>query len=171
MNATPRLPLLCLAFAALAWLGGCAALSGLVNPAGRLLAQAREAAERNDPDTAWAHLVEIRRRHPESPECREAFPLAAAIFKWRYLRDRHARPGSPFVTSEPHFMLDWLTAYLGGPEFPQAEAEALFVGMPYGLFRDYLALAEGRPELARWAVRAEDDNGIIESIASEGGPH
>jgi hypothetical protein len=170
MNAALRFPLLCLAFAALAGLGGCAALSGLVNPAGRLLAEGRTALEENDHETAWRRFAELRTRHPDTPECREAFPLAAAIFKFRYLRDRHARPDSPFVTTEPRFMLDWLAAYLEGPEFPRAEAEALFLGMPYGFFRDYLALAEGRPQLARWALRAEDDNGIIESIAASGGP-
>jgi hypothetical protein len=65
-------------------------------------------------------------------------------------------------------MLDWFAAFLSGPEFPQAEAEALFVGMPYGYFREYLAFAESRPELSRWAIQAQDDNGIIETIAAEG---
>jgi hypothetical protein len=171
MTAALRSALLCLAFAALAGIAGCTALSGLVNPAGRLLEQAREAVAQESPDTdtAWARLSELRTRHPDTPECREAFPLAAAIFKLRYLRDRHARPDSPFVTSAPRFMLEWLAAYLAGPEFPRAEVEALFIGMPYGYFRDYLAMAEGRPELARWALRAEDDNGIIDAIAPDGG--
>lgn len=170
MRADSRLALPCLAFAALAWLTGCAALSGLVNPAGRLLEQAREAIERKEFDTAYRDLAEIRKRYPGSAESREAFPLAAGIFKSSYLRQRHTQPDSPFVRSEPGFMLDWFAAFLAGPDFPQAEAEALFVGMPYGYFREYLALAESRPELSGWAIRAQDDNGIIETITAEGGP-
>lgn len=168
MRADSRLALACLAFAALTWLAGCAALSGLVNPAGRLLGQAREAIERKEFDAAYRDLAEIRKRYPESAESREAFPLAAGIFKWSYLRQRHTQPDSPFVRSEPGFMLDWFAAFLAGPEFPQAEAEALFVGMPYGYFREYLAFAESRPELSRWAIKAQDDNGIIEAITAEG---
>jgi hypothetical protein len=61
-------------------------------------------------------------------------------------------------------MLDWFAPL--GARVPPAEAEALFVGMPYGYFREFLALAETRPELSRWGVRAEDDNGIIESVAA-----
>jgi hypothetical protein len=37
--------------------------------------------------------------------------------------------------------------------------------MPYGYFREFLAIAEARPELSRWGIRADDDNGIIESVA------
>jgi hypothetical protein len=163
----PRLPILCLTVTALAWLSGCAALSGLVNPAGRLLAQADEAIEQQDFDTAYRHLTEIRKRYPGSAESREAFPLAAAIFRRSYFRHRYRQPDSPWLTSEPDFMLDWFASFLEGPEFPQAEAEALFLGMPYGYFRRYLARAETRPELARWAIRAEDDNGIIEAVVAE----
>ena len=169
MRAKPRLPVLCLAFTALAWLGGCAALSGLVNPAGRLLEQAHEAIEQRDLDSAYRHLAEIRKRYPDRAESRQAFPLAAAIFRRSYFHHRYRQPDSPWLTSEPGFMLDWFASFLEGPEFPQAEAEALFVGMPYGYFRQLLALAEARPELARWAIRADDDNGIIEAVAAEAG--
>jgi hypothetical protein len=169
MRTVARSPALCLAVASLAWLSGCAALSGLVNPAGRRLEQARLAIERKDLDGAYRELAEIRERHPDSPESREAFPLAASIFQRGYFRDRFSRPDSPWLTSEPGFMLDWLASLCEASAFPQAEAEALFVGMPYGFFREYLALAETRPELSRWAVRAADDNGIIEAIEVGGG--
>jgi hypothetical protein len=159
----------CLAFALLSGLSGCAAWQALVDPAGRRLEQAREALARNDLDAAYRDLAEIRRRHPESAASREAFPLAAAIFQRSYYRDRYARPDSPWLTSEPGFMLDWFASLLDVPTFPQAEAEALFVGMPYGFFRDYLALAGTRPELARWAIVATDDNGIVEQVMAEPG--
>lgn len=171
MTADARFPLACLAFAALAWLAGCAGLSGLVNPAGRLLEQGRTAIEQKDLDGAYAHLKAIRERYSDSPESREAFPLAAGIFKWSYHQARHSRPDSRWVRSEPGFMLDWFASFLDEPEFPQPEAEALFLGMPYGFFRQYLGVAGSRPQASRWALQAEDDNGIIERIAAEARAH
>jgi hypothetical protein len=169
MSATSRFAVLLPACALLAGLVGCAALQGLTDPPGRRLESAREALERKDLDAAYRDLAEIRKRHPDSAESREAFPLAAAIFQRSYFRDRFSRPDSSWLTSEPGFMLEWFASFLEGPAFPQAEAEALFVGMPYGFFREYLALAETRPELSRWAIRAREDNGIIEAIDATGG--
>jgi hypothetical protein len=162
----PRCAVACLALALISWLVGCAALGP--NRPGRLLGEARSAVERQDLDAAWHDLVEIRKRHPDSAESREAFLLAAAIFQNRYYRDRHRQPATPWLTREPRFMLDWFASFLTGPEFPQAEADALFVGMPYGYFREYLALAETRPELSRWEMRARDDNGVIHEITVGG---
>jgi hypothetical protein len=155
-----------LAAIALTCLVGCGATLGLLNPPQRLLERAHVAVDERDLDTAYAQLVEIRKRYPESEQSAEAFPLAAAIFKRSYFRDRYARPDSPWVTSEPGFLLDWFASFFQAPEFPQAQAESLFIGMPYGYFRDFLAHAETRPEVARWVVTAEDDNGLIESIAA-----
>jgi hypothetical protein len=168
MKVERRFAALCLAL--LGWLAGCGALQGLLDPPGRLLEGARESLERKDLDAAYRDLSEIRKRYPDSAESREAFPIAAAIFQRGYFRDRFSRPDSPWLTSEPGFMLDWFAAFLAGPVFPQAEAEALFVGMPYGFFREYLSLAESRPQLSRWTIRAEDDNGIIETIVAGPGP-
>jgi len=166
MRASSRFAIACFALALMLWLPGCAALSGLVNPPGRLLEQARSAIEQEDLEAAYSDLAEIRKRYPDSAESREAFPLAAAIFRNGYFRDRYRQPGSHWLTSEPDFMLDWFAFLLEGTEFPQAEAEALFVGMPYGYFREFLALVEARPGLSRWGIRANDDNGIIESVAA-----
>ena len=168
MKAEPRFAAF-LALALLAGLPGCASWQALVDPARSLLDRAHEALDRKDLDAAYRDLAEIERRYPDSEESREAFPLAAAIFQRGYYRDRFARPDSPWLTSEPGFMLEWFASLLESPAFPQVEAEALFVGMPYGFFRDYLALAETRPELGRWTIKAADDNGIIESIAAEPG--
>ena len=68
----------CLALALFLWLPGCAALSGLVNPPGRLLEQARSAIEREDLEAAYSDLVEIRKRYPDSAESREAFDAILA---------------------------------------------------------------------------------------------
>jgi hypothetical protein len=142
---------------------GCASLGPASRPA-RLLAEARADLAAGGLEAAYDRLAEIRRRHPHSAECREAFPLAAAIFKRSYFQQRYAQPDSRWLRSEPAFMLDWFGSFFGSGAFPQAEAEALFVGMHVGYFRDYLAFAESRPELARFRVSAEDDNGIVESI-------
>ena len=171
MRASPRFAIACLALALFLWLPGCAALSGLVNPPGRLLEQARSAIEREDLEAAYSDLAEIRKRYPDSAESREAFPLAAAIFRNSYFRYRYRQPDSHWLTSEPGFMLDWFASLLEGAEFPQPEAEALFVGMPYGYFREFLAVAEARPELARWELRVEDDDGIIQSVAPRSASH
>jgi hypothetical protein len=39
--------------------------------------------------------------------------------------------------------------------------------MPYGFSRDFTAYAAKRPELSRWLLRAEKDNGIIGAITAE----
>jgi hypothetical protein len=61
---------------------------------------------------------------------------------------------------------EWLGSFYADAAFPQREAEFLLVGMPVGFLRDFEAFAAARPELARWAVTAEDDNGIVESLSA-----
>jgi hypothetical protein len=147
-------------------LAGCALL-GSPNPPSRLLDQARASVAQRDLDAAYDRLAELRTHYPDSAETREAFPLAASIFQRGYLRTRHVDPASRWVTTEPACLLGWLLSYCDAPEFPQAEAEALFVGMPYGYFGEFLAAAEAHAALSQWAVRAEDDNGIVEAIVVE----
>jgi hypothetical protein len=43
----------------------------------------------------------------------------------------------------------------------------MFVGLPHGVLRDFEAFARGRPELSAWSLRAQDDNGIIQTITVE----
>jgi hypothetical protein len=145
---------------AAALLASCA----MLNPAPRLLEQARASIEARDLDAAYDRLVEIRLKYPDSEQNAEAFRLAAALFHHGYFRSRHSQPNSRWVTTEPAFMLDWFASFFQGTDFPQAQAEELFVGMHQGFFREYLAFAQSRPALSRWTVRAEDDNGIVESI-------
>lgn len=150
---------LALALALLAF-PACATLEGVFDPAGHPLAQGQAALEREDLDAAYAHLAEIRREHPESPESREAFPLAAQIFKFRYFRLRNADPDSPWVTDEPAFLFAWFDSFVDGSDFPLAEAEALFVGSSVSLFRAYQA--GNGPNRPRFQV--EDDNGIVTKV-------
>jgi hypothetical protein len=155
-----------LASVSVALLAACT-LPALLNPPQRLLEDARAAIDARDFDTAYRQLAEIRRRYPDSEQSVEAFPLAAALFHRGYFQSRHTEPTSHWVKVEPEFMLDWFASFFEHPEFPQTQAEALFVGMHYGYFREYLAYAATRPELSRWVVRVEDDNGMIESIVAD----
>jgi hypothetical protein len=34
------------------------------------------------------------------------------------------------------------------------------------VFREFEDFAQTRPELSRWAIRAEDDNGIVTSVSA-----
>lgn len=140
---------------------GCAAFAE--REARRELDEAKAAVERRDLPAAWAELSGIRRRHPDSAAAREAFPLAAAVFQRLYFRERLDRH-STWMQTEPAFMLDWFASFFAGDAFPEVQARALFVGMPYGYFQEYLALAATRPALARFDTSAREDNGIIEGV-------
>jgi hypothetical protein len=151
-------------------LAGCASVGGLLNPARHLLDQSYAAIEQREFEAAYDRLAEIRTRYAHSAESREAFPIAASIFRQSYFLYRYQEPASRWVGPERRFMLEWFASFFPADEFPQAEAEALFVGMHYGYFRDFLKFAAGRPELASWSVSAEKDNGIVESIAARPRP-
>lgn len=148
-------------------IAGCAGF-GPDAGARRLLSQARASAEQRDLDAAYRKLVELHREHAGSPHDAQAFSLAAAIFKHQYTLNRFRTPESPWLTTEPGFMLEWFGSLLSGSTFPQQQADALFVGMHYGYFREFLAYAKTREPALRWSLRAQDDNGIIESV--EAGP-
>jgi hypothetical protein len=146
-------------------IGGCALL-GLGEPR-RLLDQGTDSFQAKDFDAAYRDLSEIRRRYPESSESRQAFPIAASAFKRIYFRDRLTQnEHTGHLAEMSAFMIDWFGSFFGGPEFPEAEARALFLGMPYTLFQEFMARAETRPEISRWSPRAEKDDGIIQSISS-----
>jgi hypothetical protein len=153
--------------ASVASLVACGVAGGLFDPAGRLLEEGRTALERRELDAAYGRFAEIRKRYPASPESREAFPLAAAILQYRYHRLRYQEPESPWLRSEPGFLFDWFDSFLAEPGFPQAEAEALFVGMPYGLFREYRARQQLDSGAAPPRFEVEDDNGIIEQVIAD----
>jgi hypothetical protein len=153
------------------WLAACwiltagCALLGLGGPRA-LLAEANAAFDRRDLETTYARAKQIRVEHPGSPESREAFALAAYAWKQLYHGRRYVDPDSIWVTDERDFLFDWLASFFG-PESPQAVAEVMFVGVDYGVFREFEAFARSRPELSQWRLRAEDDNGIIQSVTAE----
>ncbi len=135
----------------------------------RLLRERADLAlEQRDGELAYRSLALLATLHPESAESREAFRAAARLFKQAYFQNRFSRPDSVWLSSEPAFMFQWLARFLQDPEvFPQAELDALFLGMPYSFFGDFTAFAAPRPGLSRWVLRVEEDNGRIQSITGE----
>jgi hypothetical protein len=149
-------------FAAL--VAGCATFG---EGASRGLVDASEAAyARGDLETAYARAKQVRLEHPESRHRDQAFALACGSWKLLYERNRHVRPESPWVVSEPAFLFDWLASYFGETS-PEEPANVLFVGVNYGVFRDFEAFARGRPALSGWRLVARDDNGIIREVTAE----
>jgi len=142
---------------------GCAAV--LAEPA-LLREQAEVELEAKNYELAYRYLALIETLHPESRESAEVFPVAAALFQKAYFAHRYTQPDSVWLTSEPGFMFQWLARFFGN-ESPQPQAEALFVGMPYGIFRAFTEHAARRPDLSGWILRAEKDNGIIRAITAE----
>jgi hypothetical protein len=91
--------------------------------------------------------------------------LAATLFQKAYFKHRYTQPNSVWLTSEPVFMFQWLARFYGETS-PQPQAMQLFVGMPYGIFREFTDYAAKHPELSGWALKAEKDNGIIGAITA-----
>jgi hypothetical protein len=165
---------LCIALAALGVLAGCERLQSLTTgEPQQLLEDARIALEKGSPNStestveaceaAWPALKRIGSVYPESAESAEAFRLASSCLKTLYYFRRYTVPDSPFVASEPDFMLEWLVHFFED-EFPQEQVDQLLVGMPYAMFREFQVSTEGRPELARWAMRAKRENGRTEYV-------
>ena len=171
---------LCLALVASGALTGCERFRSLTtSEPQRLLEEARAVLEGATPysteskveacETAWPSLKRIGTEYPESAE---GFRLASWCLRTVYNFRRYHVPDSPFVTSEPGFMLEWLMHFFGG-EFPQEQVDQLLVGMPYSLFEEFQLSAASRPELARWTMDAKRENGRVEYIrvsSAEPGP-
>lgn len=129
-----------------------------------LLEHANAAIGESDLELAYRYVALIHTLHPGSAQSRDAFPLAARLFHKNYMRHR-SELDSIWVTSEPRFLVAWLAGFFqDGGEFPQEQMDALFVGLDYGVFRNFLAYAETHPRLSRWKIAATDDNGIVQEI-------
>ena len=128
--------------------------------------RADELVAEKKPELAYRYLALLETLHPDSPESREAFPLAAALFKKLFFFNRTTHPNSVWATSEPVFMYQWV-AHFFGDESPQEQVELLFLGMPYSYFLDFKTYAAKHPELSRWVLQATKDNGLTDSIRVE----
>jgi hypothetical protein len=117
-------------------------------------------------EKAYDYLALLHSLHPESERDREAYKSAAALFarvNFRYRPERNR-----WDVEEPRFMFAWLEQFFeDGAEFPQEQVNALFLGLRWPLFTDFLAYTKDRPAFARWQISARKDNGIIQSVAGE----
>ena len=165
---------LCAALFAALVCSGCATLLGspesrpvaevLDDPA-RLKQLAEAQIARQNYELAYRYVALIHILHPDSPENRDAFPLAAALYRKSWAPHR-TELDSIWTTSEPLFLFAWLAGFFpDAKEFPQAQVEALFLGMNGGLLRDFLAYAKPRPYIAQWTISVEKNNGIVEKIS------
>lgn len=141
--------------------GACASLG--FGPRAQL-DDARAAMARGDAEAGYALLGRLEQEHPGSPESREGFPLAAECFHVLYARQRIQDPASPWMTEEPEFMFRWLAGFFRSGEPPQQAVDVLFGGVSVDLFRQFERYAKTEPSLARWKLRAEDDNGIVSAV-------
>jgi hypothetical protein len=171
----PLLPVLCVVLVALVATAGCERLRSLTtSESQRLLEEARTTLEESDPysneskleacEKAWPSLKRIGSEHRESAEGAEAFRMASWCLRKVFNFRRWHVPDSPFVTSEPAFMLEWLVHFFDGAEFPQEQVDQLLLGMPYTMFLEFQESAEVRPQLARWTMYAKRENGRIEYV-------
>jgi hypothetical protein len=139
---------------------GCASFS---HEPERLLAQGKTLIAEKRWQESYEAFRGIRTKYPHSPEAADAFPLAARVFRLLYSRTRYTE-NSPWTTSEPRFMFEWLETFFGGDEFPQVMVDTLVQGMPYAFFEDFQSFAATRPQLARWSLTVTKDNGLIDTI-------
>lgn len=153
---------------------GCAALSGapaasapctdvMRNPE-QLQALAEASSGEQNWELAYRYVALIHILHPGSEQDREMFPAAATLFR-RSWSPHRAELDSIWTTSEPIFLYAWLAGFFqDGRDFPQKQMDALFVGTSYSLLRNFLRYAQDRPQLSRWSISAEDENGVTVKV-------
>jgi hypothetical protein len=159
---------LCAALLAIGALAGCATLSsspaGALGDAEQLKAMGEAETAKENWELAYRYISLIHILHPDSPQNREVFPLAAHLYRKSWAPHR-TELDSVWTTSEPLFLFAWLAGFFqDANEFPQPQMDALFLGNNYQLFRDFLAYAANRPYIAQWKITAEKNNGIVESV-------
>ena len=153
---------------------GCATLSGApaestscsdaLRDPDKLQALAEAASRDQNWELAYRYLALIHIFHPGSEKDRELFPAAATLFRRSWAPHR-AELDSIWTTSEPQFVYAWLAGFFrDGGEFPQAQMDGLFVGTSYSLFRNFARYAQDRPQISRWKISAEDENGIVTEV-------
>jgi hypothetical protein len=153
---------------------GCAALSGppaasapcadVLRHPEQLQALAEAASAEQNWELAYRYVALIHILHPRSEQDRELFPAAATLYRRSWAPHR-TELDSIWTTSEPLFMYAWLAGFFSdGSEFPQQQMDALFVGTSYSLFRNFTRYTKDRPQLSKWEISAEDQNGIVTKV-------
>jgi hypothetical protein len=162
------------ALLAAATLGGCTTLSGsprassacadALGDVDQLKQLADAAITEENWELAYRYVALMHILHPESERDRDSFALAARLYRLSWAPHR-TELDSIWVTSEPRFLIAWLAGFFQPEQpFPQEQMNALFLGMNYGLLREFLAYGQTHPRISRWVITAEKDNGIVEKI-------
>lgn len=154
------------ALAGLAALGlGCAQLGFLpfVQGPDELRRLAQDDIDAGDLEAGYDHLAEIRRRYPESRAASEVFIPAAQIFRRMWSRQRFAEEKGRWHQTEPAFLFEWLGAE-SRERFAEEKADLLLRQMPWPFWETFRDYAETDPDLAKWDIRVEEDNGKIERV-------
>lgn len=142
--------------------GGCMSFG-----ASPLLEEARSALAERDVPGAYERARELRTRFPESEESREAFVIATRTYRWIWWKHRmEGTLDSDWVRTETPFMFEW-TASRFGNDFPEEEMALMFRGMPLFFFKAFLAYGEDHPEVSRWSIVWDKDNGRMTTITGE----
>jgi hypothetical protein len=157
---------------------GCSTLSGThasscadtMRDPDQLQALAEAASAEQNWELAYRYVALVHVLHPGSEKDRELFPAAATLFRRSWAPHR-AELDSIWTTSEPQFVYAWLASFFAnGGEFPQQQMDTLFVGTSYSLFRNFVNYAKERPHISRWAISAEDENGITTRVTGTPAP-
>lgn len=115
-------------------------------------------------ERAYRLFALIRELHPESPEAREAFIPAARfhrfLFRAHRVRDMH----SPWVVTEGIFLIHWLGDFFEPGHFPEEEINVLAWKLPMSFYAKLEAYARTHPEMRKWRLEVEEDNGQVVEI-------
>jgi hypothetical protein len=115
-------------------------------------------------ERAYRYLALIRQLHPESPEAREAFVPAARFHRFLYRAHRVRDLHSSWIVTEPIFMIHWVSSFFEPGVFPEEELDVLMWKMPMSFYRQLEGYAKTHPEMRKWRLEVEEDNGVVEKI-------
>jgi hypothetical protein len=115
-------------------------------------------------ERAYRYFALVAQLHPDSPEAKKSFLYAARIHRYLYRVHRVDDPHSIWVTSEPAFMIQWLSTFFEPGVFPDTEINVLAWKLPLGFYDQLQAYAKTHPEMRKWRLVVEEDNGKIEKI-------
>ncbi len=130
-----------------------------------LLLKLSEAAygEKN-PALGYRYAVLIRQLHPESEEAERAWLYAAPALS-RFVKYHRYHDRSPWIHTEPFFLLEWLADIVkDSEEFPFEEANLFFEKLPKSLRIELEKRMADHPIWSQYDYSFKMENGLIEYI-------
>lgn len=135
---------------------------------GPLIEQARTAAKAREYESCYESSRRAAATRPAPDVAKAAFELGAYCHQKLYYRDRPI--GDHVITSrwtstEQVQMFEWASSFFDGETYPKDIVNTLLAGYPYPVWQDFQAFAETRPEIARYPMRVNVDNGIVQFVS------